>query len=52
MFMSRHDNARQSHHIKISNKSFEGDPNVKYLGMTLINQNYIHEGIEKSVDCG
>ena len=43
MVMSRDQNARRSHNIKIDNSSFERVEEFKYLGTTWTNQNSIQE---------
>jgi hypothetical protein len=43
MVMSGGQNAGQTHNIKIHNKSFERLEQLKYLGITLMNQNSIWE---------
>jgi hypothetical protein len=43
MLMSHHHNVEKSHNIRIGNRSFENVGKFKYLGMTLTNQNLIHE---------
>jgi hypothetical protein len=47
-FMSRHQTAGQSNHIRVANKSFEKVAKFKYLGATLSDQNFIHEEIRNS----
>jgi hypothetical protein len=44
--MSREQNARQDHNVKIANEYFERVAQFKYLGITLIGQNSIHEEIK------
>jgi hypothetical protein len=39
MLLSRHQNAGQTHDIKIANRSFDNEAQFKYLGMTVTNQN-------------
>jgi hypothetical protein len=46
MIMSRHLNSGQNHNIRIANESFENVVKFKYLGMTLTNQNDIHDEIK------
>ena len=41
MVLSRDQNARRSHSIKIENSSFESVEHFEYLGISLTNQNYI-----------
>jgi len=44
--MSRHQNSRQNHNIKIDNKFSERVEQFKYLGTTLTYQNCINEEIK------
>jgi hypothetical protein len=46
MLLSRHQNAGE----KIANRSFENVPQVKYLGMTVTNQNSIQEEIKRKLN--
>jgi hypothetical protein len=46
MVMSRDQNARSSHSVKIGNSSFERMEQFIYLGTTLTNQNSFLEGIK------
>jgi hypothetical protein len=41
MLLSHHQNAGQSHNIKMANRSFENVAQFKYLGTTVTNQNLI-----------
>ena len=50
--MSRDQNAGRSHGIKTDNSSFERVEEVKYLGRTLTNQNYVREEIESRLKSG
>jgi hypothetical protein len=50
--MSRHQNARQSHVIKITNRSFENEAELEYLGTRVINQNLINEEIKSRLNSG
>jgi hypothetical protein len=43
MLLSRHQNARQNHNVKTTNRSFENGARFKYLGKTGRNQNFILE---------
>jgi hypothetical protein len=51
MVISRDQNARRSHNIKINNSSFERVEEFKYLG-TLKNQNSIQEEIKSRLKSG
>ena len=50
--MFRHQNARQSHNIKIDNCSFERVEEFKYLGTTSTNQNSVQEEIKSRSKSG
>jgi rRNA maturation endonuclease Nob1 len=50
MLMSRNQNTLQSHDIKIVNRSSENVEKFKYLGMTVTNQNLIHEEIKSGLN--
>jgi hypothetical protein len=44
--LTQHQNVGQDHSIKIANRSFEDAAKLKYLGMTITNQNLIHDEIK------
>jgi len=50
--MSRDQNARLRHSIKIDNNSFEREEEFKYLGTTITNQNSIQEDIKGRLKSG
>jgi hypothetical protein len=52
MIMSHHPNSGQNQNIRIDNESFENVAEFKYLGMTLINQNDIHDEIKNKLNPG
>jgi hypothetical protein len=52
MIISRHPNSGQNHNIRIVNESFENVAKFKYLGMTLTNQNGIHDEIKSMLNSG
>ena len=52
MVMSRDQNARRSHNIKIDNSSFERAEEFKYLGRTLTNQNSVQDEIKSRLKSG
>ena len=52
MVMSRVQNARRIHNIKMYNSSFERVEEFKYLGTTLTNQNSIREEIKSRLKSG
>jgi hypothetical protein len=52
MIMSCHPNLGQNWGIGIANESFENVAKFKYLGMTLTNQNDIHDEIKNRLNLG
>jgi hypothetical protein len=52
MSMSHHQNSEQSQNIRIANKSCETVAKFKYFGMTLTNQNDIHDEIKSKLHSG
>jgi hypothetical protein len=52
MLLSRHQNSDQNRGIKIANRSFENVSQLKYLGMTVTNQNLKQEEIKKRLKSG
>jgi hypothetical protein len=52
MIMSCHPNSGQNQNIRIDNESFEKVAKFKYLGMTLTNQNDIHDEIKIRLNLG
>jgi hypothetical protein len=52
MLLSHHQNAEQTHDIKIANRSFENVAQLRYLGMTVTNQNLIQEEIKRRLNSG
>jgi hypothetical protein len=52
MLLSHHQNAGQNHDIRIPNTAFENMAQLKYLGMTLTNQNLIQVEIKRRLNMG
>ena len=52
MAMSRHQNARRIHSVRIDNITFESVEEFKYLGTTLTDQNSIAEEIKSRLRLG
>jgi hypothetical protein len=52
MIMSHHPNSGKNQNIRIANESFEKVAKIKYLGMTLTNQNDIYDEIKSRLNSG
>jgi glutaredoxin-related protein len=52
VIMSHHQNSGKNQNIRIVNESFENVAKFKYLGITLINQNDIHDEIKSRLNSG
>jgi hypothetical protein len=52
MILSCHLNSGQNQNIRIANESFENVTRLKYLGMTLTNQNDIHDEMKSRLNSG
>jgi hypothetical protein len=52
MIMSHYQNSEQNQNIRITNESSENVAKFKYLGMTLTNQNLIHDEIKSRLNSG
>jgi hypothetical protein len=52
MIMSHHPNSGQNQNIRIANELFKNVAKFKYLGMTLTNQNDIHDEIKSRLNLG
>jgi hypothetical protein len=52
MLLSHHQNASKNWDIKIPNRSFENVSQLKYLGMTVKNENLIQEKIKRRLNSG
>jgi hypothetical protein len=52
MIMSLYPNSRENQNIRIANESFENVAKYKYLGITLTNQNDIHDEIKIRLNLG
>jgi hypothetical protein len=52
MIMSHHPNSGQNQTMRIANELFEKVAKFKYLGMTLTNQNDIHDEIKSRLNSG
>jgi hypothetical protein len=52
MLLSLHQNAGHSHFIKTANRCFKIVAHVKYLGITVTNQNIIQEKIKRRLNSG
>jgi hypothetical protein len=50
--MSRHQNAGQYHNMKTANRFFENVAQLKYLGITITNQNLIREAMKRRLNSG
>jgi hypothetical protein len=50
--MTCHLNSGQNQNIRIANESFENVTKFKYLGMTLTNQNDIHDELKSGLNSG
>jgi hypothetical protein len=48
--MPHHQKAEPYHNVKIANRSFENVAKLKYLGMTVTNEKFIHEEIKSRLN--
>jgi hypothetical protein len=48
--LSRHQNAEQTRGVKVDNRSFENEAQLKHLGTTVTHQNLIHEAIKRRMN--
>jgi hypothetical protein len=52
VLLNHHQNAGQNHYTKISTRSIENVTQLKYLGMTVTNQNLIYDEIKRILNLG
>jgi hypothetical protein len=52
IIMSHHPNSGRNQNVRIADESFEKVAKFKYLGMTLTNQNGIHDEIKNRLNSG
>jgi hypothetical protein len=52
LIMSRHPNSGQNQNVRTANESFENVAKFNYLGMSLTNQNGIHDEIKSRLNSG
>jgi hypothetical protein len=52
MLLSHHQNSGQNYDMKIANRSFENVTHLRYLGMTVTNQNLIQEENKRRLNLG
>jgi hypothetical protein len=52
MLLSRHQNERLDHYLKIANRCFENVAQLRYLGTRATNQNLIQEEIKRRLNSG
>jgi hypothetical protein len=52
MIICRHQNSGQNQNRRTANESFENVAKFKYLGMTLTNQDDIHDEIKRRLNSG
>jgi hypothetical protein len=52
MLLSRHQNAGQSHDIKLADRCFGNLAQFRYLGTTITNQNFIQEEVKRIFNSG
>jgi hypothetical protein len=52
MLLSLHLNEGQNHNIKVANRSFENIAQLRYLGITITNRNWIQNKIKGRLNSG